>query len=303
MIPLLAFALVTATLRPIDGDQRRTLQAFYKTTKIKPSDVSTTELVDNGVRKITLTFPSQTGDTVHGILYEPVDAKSAPCVLVEHGFSGDKGFANLFAPTLLSHGMAVAAIDAPHHGERETEGDRAEIASILADFKASPPGLRPTPASQRTLPDLILSAEHGDILDSRRLLDYLQTRPELDRHRIGLIAQSMGSMEGVILVAVDHRIRCASFEVGGAFGPQSFDATPTSALSTSTGLYAPYVDVPVLSICATHDSQMPRTAADALNAALPSSVATIRWYIADHWLNDSAHRDAAQWVIDHLSNN
>jgi len=301
LLPLLALHLAATTLRPVTDAHWKTLQSFYKTTPLPAASVSTTESVDNGVRKITFAFPSQTGDTVHGILMEPVDAKHAPCVLVAHGFSGDKNFINLFAPPLLSHGIACVAIDAPHHGERSTPADKAEIERILAGFKASPPGLRPTLASERALPDLILSAMKGDVLDSRRTLDYLRSRHEIDDKRIGLIAQSMGSMEGVILLAVEPRIKCASLEVGGAFGPQTFEATAPAALSTSGGLYASHVTVPVLSICATHDSQMPLSATHAVNAALPSTINTIKWYDADHWLNDTAHHDAAQWVIDHLN--
>jgi dienelactone hydrolase len=295
---LLMCLLAPHAIRPTTQDASwQKLQGFYQESPLDLSKVNETVTTEANDVKIKFTFPGSGGDTADGYLVEPIGSRHAPCVIVAHGFSADKSFGYTFGDTLLKNGIAWAAIDAPHHGERCTPADKKEIAQILAGFKKRPPGRYPL----KTLPALMLDAMHGDVLDSRHLIDYLQSRKEIDSSRIGVIAQSMGSMECEILGAVEPRIKCMALEVGGAFGPVTYAATPPAALPTAMGLYAVHMKIPVLLLCASHDSQMPRVATDRLLNAIPKKTTTLKWYDADHWLNPTAHQDAARWVVDRLS--
>jgi dienelactone hydrolase len=52
------------------------------------------------------------------------------------------------------------------------------------------------------------------VWDARRALDYLQTRPDVDASRIGMIGHSLGGQETLFTTAVDTRIRAAASSCG-----------------------------------------------------------------------------------------
>jgi cephalosporin-C deacetylase-like acetyl esterase len=53
------------------------------------------------------------------------------------------------------------------------------------------------------------------VLDNRRVVDWLTTRPEYDAKRIGVLGTSMGSFKAAFLVAVDPRIKAAVLGLAG----------------------------------------------------------------------------------------
>jgi dienelactone hydrolase len=52
------------------------------------------------------------------------------------------------------------------------------------------------------------------VWDARRALDYLETRPEVDASRLGMIGHSLGGQETLFTTAVDTRIRAAVSSCG-----------------------------------------------------------------------------------------
>jgi dienelactone hydrolase len=55
----------------------------------------------------------------------------------------------------------------------------------------------------------------GALLDARRLLDYLETRPDVDRARIGVAGVSLGSILACVLQGVDPRVRAGVLIMSG----------------------------------------------------------------------------------------
>lgn len=51
--------------------------------------------------------------------------------------------------------------------------------------------------------------------DNQRALDWIQTRPELDTNRIALFGISLGGIRGVLLTALDARIKAAALGLAG----------------------------------------------------------------------------------------
>jgi dipeptidyl aminopeptidase/acylaminoacyl peptidase len=74
--------------------------------------------------------------------------------------------------------------------------------------------------------------------DFFRAVDYLETRPEVDRQKLAYYSLSMGAFFGPIPVALEPRIKVAVFASGGL----RYDAPP----ETQPANFAPHVRVPVL---------------------------------------------------------
>ena len=90
----------------------------------------------------------------------------------------------LFARYFTRHGMAGVIV------HRESERDPETAEPINAMFRQS-------------------------ILDNGLVVDWVETRPELDRNRIGLLGTSMGAIKGSMFAAVDHRIKATSLGLVG----------------------------------------------------------------------------------------
>jgi dienelactone hydrolase len=141
---------------------------------------------------------------VPGILAIPKNAKGpVPVVVGMHGHSGSK---NDYLPDpanerslgwmLVRRGFAVAAIDGYFNGERVFHGPRGKLERDAAGQELSLFKLHLWQG--RTLWGMMLR-------DEQCLLDYLQTRPELDSTRIGATGMSMGCTRAWWLAAIDDR--------------------------------------------------------------------------------------------------
>jgi dienelactone hydrolase len=103
----------------------------------------------------------------------------------------------LIGPSLVRKGYIVAAIDGYFHGERIGKGpggDRdnkdAQEATLFKLYLWQ----------GRTLWGMMLR-------DQQCLIDYLQTRPEVDKERIGATGMSMGCTGSWWLAAIDERVK------------------------------------------------------------------------------------------------
>jgi dienelactone hydrolase len=159
----------------------------------------------------TFQFDNGAGATVPGYLMVPstaVRGRKCPAILYCHWHGGEyhNGKEELFhkahtpvgpGPTLARHGYVVLAIDAYCFGERSGQG---------------PGGPMETGASEelstskfnlwvgRTLWGMILR-------DDLMALEYLLSRPEVDRNRVGVTGMSMGATRSWWLMALDERVR------------------------------------------------------------------------------------------------
>ena len=82
--------------------------------------------------------------------------------------------------------------------------------------------------------------------DLGRTLDYLETRPDLDRSRLAFYGVSLGAIDGVNLVAVEDRFKAAVFLSGGF----RLDRSPPEIEPIN---FAPRVHIPVLLITGRYD--------------------------------------------------
>jgi dienelactone hydrolase len=131
-----------------------------------------------------------------------------PAVIVLHGTGGNKEGQKPLLVEFAKRGMVGVAIDARYHGERAggQKGSAAYVQAIARAWQAKPGEPMEHPFYYDTCWDLW------------RLVDYLQTRPEIDPKKIGMIGFSMGGIETWLAASVDERVAVAV----PAIGVQSF---------------------------------------------------------------------------------
>ena len=99
--------------------------------------------------------------------------------------------------TFADRGLATAAIDARHHGSRiapkSGSGNAQYFAALLDAYRTG-----------KGRPYL-----YDTVWDVMRLVDYLETRGDVDPKRIGVMGISKGGTEAYLAAAVDPRIAAA----------------------------------------------------------------------------------------------
>ncbi|MGI8984615.1 MAG: alpha/beta hydrolase [Acidimicrobiales bacterium] len=205
------------------------------------------------------------GRTVPGALWLPKDGGlpenggPRPLVLLGHGATRHKRIdylAELGRRLAADHGFAVAAIDAPGHGDRRAPGHDDEVAlfgAFLSEW-----------SREGTVDDMV--ADWRAAIDAVRELDEVGDGP------IGYWGLSMGTIYGVPLVAAEPRIQVAVFGLMGLLGPTR------DRLAAD----APSVTCPVLFIQQWDDSLIPRPEVFELFDALGSVDKRLHAHPGDH---------------------
>ena len=149
----------------------------------------------NGLAQFHFSFSSEASNRVPGILMVSTNFSGRrPVVIALHGTGGSKGNLLALCRKLADAGFIAVAIDGRYHGERKSG------------------------KTQNDYNDAIVRAWHGSgehplyydtVWDVLRLVDYLQTRDDVDPVRIGLIGISKGGIETYLAAAVDERIAVA----------------------------------------------------------------------------------------------
>jgi dienelactone hydrolase len=161
-----------------------------------PLRVEVAEEKETPVYKWTrLYYAGFRGDRVPAVIATPKDSPGPfPCVVFVHGIGNDKEFMQrhgLDVP-FVKAGFAFVCFDQLMRGER-----KLKVKSRLAEAKA-----------------FRLRAAHT-VGDTRRLIDYLVTRPDIAADRIYLCGASYGAITGSTATAFDKRIRAAVLIYGG----------------------------------------------------------------------------------------
>ena len=165
-----------------------------------------------------------------------------PAVIVLHGTGDSKEGMLDWASELAMRGFLAVAIDGRYHGERIKMGyDDA----ILRAYKTG-----------KEHPFL-----YDTVWDVMRLIDYLETRDDVDPKRIGLIGISKGGMETYLAAAADPRIAVAV----PCISVQSFRwALENNAWQARVGTIQPAVEGAARSDRATLNAQFVRTFYDRI---------------------------------------
>ena len=191
---------------------RRLLTTGRAAAPLNPQPLSKNEVGNNRVERVR--FTPEAGQDAIALIYRPKAEGRYPTVIVQHFLGGTKD-SFYIAPLLnrlAERGYLAVAIDGRYRGERQN-GKPLEAAML---------------ESLRT------GKGHPWLLDTTydvlRLLDYLETRGDVDAKRIGMTGISEGGVITWMAAAADERIRVAAPIIGvtsfadtlaGAQGPET----------------------------------------------------------------------------------
>lgn len=163
---------------------------------LKPRVVTRSESTTTRLERVRLTMES--GEEAVAVLYLPKAEGKHPVVIVQHflGASKDSLPMVLIMGQLAQRGFIAVGIDGRFRGERQN-GKTLEAAMVEA-LKTG-----------KGRPFLI-----DTVYDVTRLVDYLVTRPDVDRDRIGMTGLSEGGIITWMAAAMEPRLRAAAPVIG-----------------------------------------------------------------------------------------
>lgn len=167
----------------------------------------------DGVTEQLFTLPFTSGE-IPGVLWTPDDgARTRPLILMGHGGGQHKlapGIAARARRFAADGGFAVAAIDAPAHGDRPRTAEHDRVIAELRARMQSGGDATAALAEFHTLLAGQIVPEWRAVLDALQELDHVGAGP------VGYWGMSLGCALGVPLVAAEPRIRAAVLGLNGA---------------------------------------------------------------------------------------
>lgn len=265
-----------------DESAWRRLASAYRYPREPLPRVREEQVEDPGLHLARWHFQGGRGASHTGLFIRPLPVGRYPCVLLLHALSRNKDeMIRHFGRALAARGIAALALDAHLHGERS---------------RGSAEGLTPLD---------YLNGARDTIIDYRQAIDYLETRPDVDTSRLGLLGYSLGAMMGCILAAVDSRIGASVFLVGGDIVRTYRGQVPVFLRGmldpVSPSLFVGHIAPrPVLFINGRRDQKVSHESAELLHHAA-GEPREIRWAECGHVLPEAEARYGVEWLIDHLT--
>lgn len=190
----------SATFRPAaDEDthpERYRLGEYRFDYKLEPK----LELPVCGVEVYTLSFPScvksawAENNTVWAEYYRPKGKGPFPAVIVLDILGGDQALSRGIARHLAQNGIAGLFVQMAYYGPRRPPGGPRLL----------------TPNIQHTM-----AAIRQTVLDNRCAVSWLESRPEIDAKKLGIIGTSLGSFMSALTAAMEPRLNRVVLLLGG----------------------------------------------------------------------------------------
>src|SRR6266702_1823719 len=137
-------------------------------------------------------IPYEGGGTMYGILRKPWHTPKPPVVILIPGLDSVKEALHNYGDDFLRRGMAVLAIDGPGQGEMEFEY------AMRFDYE----------------------------VPIKYAIDYLESRPDVDARRVGLMGVSLGGYYAVRAAAFEPRVKAVIANAGPYNILENFERLP-----------------------------------------------------------------------------
>jgi cephalosporin-C deacetylase-like acetyl esterase len=283
--------------RVIGDEAYQAILQFYQYDRDVPLDpvvISRSETDDYMLEKIA--FKGTNEFLVPGYFAVPKNGTPPyPCILQLHGMTLSKEVwwerdgwhrGPPLSPKLLADGFAVLSIDYPLHGER----------SILNEFENT---YRMLFRQKRIYKfrDMVINA----VIDSRRALDYLESRKEIDSSRFGVLGSSIGGTMSLILTGVDSRITVTTALVSPTLIRSIYDGQPDISAILPYNFARAFNKRPLLMLMGKNDtSQYTVDGAKALFDLVEGDSKEITFYDCGHRLPEEHVPKVIDWFKEHL---
>lgn len=192
-------ALLTFTCVVDAADTRADFLKLLERPRVPLAATLEAPVAKDGIVQIAFSFASDADNRVPGILLKSAStnarAMRQPVVICLHGTGGSKTRDLAFMTELVRAGFIAVSIDGRYHGARSKSGKGSAeyVDAILRTFRTG-----------KELPFFYDTA-----WDAMRLIDYLETRDDVDPKRIGLFGISKGGIETYLTAAADPRVAVA----------------------------------------------------------------------------------------------
>jgi 2,6-dihydroxypseudooxynicotine hydrolase len=137
-------------------------------------------------------IPYEDGRVIPGILRRPWNVRRPPVVILSPGLDSVKEELHAYSADLLRRGIASLAVDGPGQGESEF--------------------------------DLPLRPDYE--VPAKYIIDYLETRRDIDATRVGMLGVSLGGFFAVRAAAAEKRLKAVVMLASGYDLAQHFDRYP-----------------------------------------------------------------------------
>jgi dienelactone hydrolase len=278
-------------------------RAFYDYDPSLPLNAKLQEQKETDVNlaetrtRYKLTYESIHDQKVTAILAIPKKAAGPhPAIVLLAGSGGhkDSDYIRIAANMMAGLGFASVSIDAQYHGERARTDRTGDFHFI----------------DKNTNRDAWIQT----VVDLRRAVDYLVSRPDIDAKRIGYLGFSQGGMVGGTFLGVEPRIKAAILAVPGGgmvewakktnlWKPESgADLAQNASIVDPIHFIGSFSPRPLLILAATRDELIPRFATEALANAAREPKQVI-WYQSGHTLAQAifiAVQDIQKFFRTHL---
>ncbi len=230
------------------------------------------------------------GKTLYGILRKPEGVKNPPVVVMAVGLDSTKEETDAYEQPFHPRGMATLAFDGPGQGEGQYEF------GIRGDYE----------------------------VPVKAVIDYVETRDDLDKNRIGMWGVSLGGYYAPRATAFEKRIKACialggPFDFGAAFDTlpdltrQTFMARSRSrdvaeakekAKTLSLVGLAQNITCPIFIVNGRHDRVVPAADAERLAREVKGPAELVMVEDGNHIANNRAYRwrsQSADWMAEQLA--
>jgi dienelactone hydrolase len=168
------------------------------------------DLPNSGVRVFRLQFPSPVqsatpeNNTVHAEYYRPAGKGPFPGVIVLDITAGDQSLSRHLSIFLAQKKIAALFVQMAYYGPRRPPGSKLRL--LMPNIEHS------------------LAAVRQTVLDLRVAAAWLETRPEIDGKRLGIMGTSLGSFLAALTAEMEPKLgRVAVLLGGGGFVEGYYD--------------------------------------------------------------------------------
>jgi dienelactone hydrolase len=243
--------------------------------------------------------PYHENNTVYAEYYRPEGKGPFPCVIVLDITGGDQSLSRFICTHLSRHGVAGLFVQMAYYGPRRPAGSGLRLVST--DYVQTAAAIRQT------------------VLDMRLATAWMESRPEIDQKRLGILGTSLGSFMAALTAEMEPKLGRVALLLGGGGLIDGYYDDPRAAgyrkIFEALGgsreklakMIAPLDPITcaanlksrkLLMLAGKHDEIVPPRMAENLWRA--SGEQKIVWYNSGHYTAVIYFADALEHIVQHF---